>query len=69
MRHALLLLAAASTLTAQPIATPLWLRGYSVIPTPQSVALSDADIPFTGDWRVDPGSVAEMPIRWSGSIR
>ncbi|MFN7919035.1 MAG: beta-N-acetylhexosaminidase [Bryobacteraceae bacterium] len=38
---------------AQPLATPLWLRGYSVIPTPQHVTLADSDIRLEGDWRVD----------------
>ena len=47
---ALLLPAMAS---AQPLATPLWLRGYSVIPTPRLVTLGAGDIALEGDWRAE----------------
>jgi hypothetical protein len=47
---------------AQPLATPLWLRGYPVIPTPQRVTLGARDIAFDGGWRVDAGALPENHI-------
>lgn len=38
---------------AAPIATELWRRGYSVIPTPQEVHIQDEDITFDNTWTVD----------------
>ncbi|MEP7365224.1 MAG: beta-N-acetylhexosaminidase [Acidobacteriota bacterium] len=46
---ALLVLAAVAPLAGQ---TPLWLRGYSVIPTPQRVDLRDGDVALDGSWFV-----------------
>src|SRR5690606_38972849 len=34
-------------------ATDLWLRGYSVIPTPRTVRLAAGDVTFGNDWTVD----------------
>ena len=54
--------ALAAIAAAQPIATPLWLRGYSVIPTPQRVTLGSADVTMEGDWRADATPLPENHI-------
>ena len=46
-------LAVIAVAAAQPLATPLWLRGYSVIPTPQRVALAAGDVALEGNWRAE----------------
>jgi len=38
--------------SAQP-ATDLWLRGYSVIPSPRNVRLSGGDIVLDSTWRLE----------------
>lgn len=52
----------AALAAAQPLATPLWLRGYSVVPSPQRVTLSDTDLAFEGDWRADATGLAANHI-------
>ncbi|MGH9723240.1 MAG: glycoside hydrolase family 20 zincin-like fold domain-containing protein, partial [Bryobacteraceae bacterium] len=52
----------AAVAAAQPLATPLWLRGYSVIPAPQRVTLGAGDVIFDGDWRAEPGAVPATHI-------
>ncbi|MCC6539187.1 MAG: beta-N-acetylhexosaminidase [Bryobacterales bacterium] len=42
--------------------TPLWLRGYSVIPTPQRVTLGAGDIAIDTDWRLDAASLPASHI-------
>ncbi len=42
--------------------TALWQRGYSVIPTPQRVALGAGDVDFEGGWRADAGSLPDTHI-------
>ncbi len=43
-------------------ATDLWLRGYSVIPTPRSVRLMGGEVTLDDSWRVDPGSLGPTHI-------
>ena len=51
--------------------TPLWLRGYSVIPTPRDVRLSDGDVRIDNTWVLDAGDHAaavrtlraDLPLR------
>jgi len=38
--------------------TPLWERGYSVIPTPRSAQLEAGDVAFGPEWSLDAGGVA-----------
>ena len=33
--------------------SPLFARGYTVLPTPQSVSLTGADLPFSNGWRLE----------------
>ncbi|MBI3681748.1 MAG: beta-N-acetylhexosaminidase [Acidobacteria bacterium] len=47
---------------SQPPATPLWLRGYSVIPTPQKVELEPGDVEFNGSWGYRADGVAANHI-------
>ena len=47
---AALMAALPQTASAQPPATPLWARGYSVIPTPQRVTLPGGDVEFGAAW-------------------
>src|SRR5512138_3209685 len=49
---ALALWACAAAPRAQPV-TELFMRGYSVIPSPQKVQLSGADIDFGPGWSYD----------------
>ncbi len=50
---AVLALLLAASATAQPAPTDLFLRGYSVIPTPQKVALHSGDIRIDDSWSID----------------
>ena len=59
-----LLLACAAAAPAQN-ATALWLRGYSVIPTPRNVQLGSQDIAFGGDWTI----AAEGPAAGNIAVR
>ncbi|MDW8353193.1 MAG: beta-N-acetylhexosaminidase [Bryobacterales bacterium] len=54
-------MAVALPLGAQP-PTELWLRGYSVIPTPQRVQLGAGDVIVDATWRLDPGAVSPEHI-------
>ncbi|MBI3683936.1 MAG: beta-N-acetylhexosaminidase [Acidobacteria bacterium] len=62
MKNLAVSLLSAVALSAQPLATELWLRGYSVIPTPQKVELAAADVRFEGDWRLDSGGLGQTHI-------
>jgi hexosaminidase len=42
--------------------TALWVRGYSVVPTPQKVELAAGDVQIDNSWTVDPGKVAPRDI-------
>ena len=44
LHHLALALVAAGLVLAQPAPTDLYLRGYSVVPTPQKVALAGGDL-------------------------
>lgn len=56
-----LLLVAATSAVAQP-PTELFLRGYSVIPTPQKVELHSQEIEFNEAWVYDAGGLARNHI-------
>ena len=61
MRFLCVVYASAVILTAQA-PTPLWLRGYSVIPTPRQVRLESGEVRFGGDWSLEPGKVSAQHI-------
>jgi hexosaminidase len=42
---------------AQPPATPLWLRGYSVIPSPMKVTLDKDDVELNSAWHWNAGAL------------
>jgi hypothetical protein len=50
------------TAWAKPLPTELFLRGYSVIPTPRKVQLQEDDIPFDGSWAYRAEKVAQNHI-------
>src|SRR5581483_8369842 len=50
-----LLFSFAAACSAQTV-TPLWERGYAVIPDPQRVELRPGDIRFGPDWSLDRGA-------------
>lgn len=68
LRRAALFLAICTELLAAPL-SPLFLRGYTVIPEPQKVSLTAADLAFGRDWRletkggVDPRDTAVTSLR------
>ena len=43
----------AAGLAAQPMPTELYLRGYSVIPTPRKVKLLSGDVALDESWRLE----------------
>ncbi len=49
--------------------TDLRLRGYSVIPTPQVVQLSEGDVVLDGTWAVEPGRIGERHIAYRTLLR
>src|SRR5580658_10416905 len=49
---AVLVVSAGGVLAAAP--SPLYVRGYTVIPEPQRVELKGADFPFDDGWRLEP---------------
>jgi len=51
-RATLIAMLTAGVLSARP-ATDLWLRGYSVIPSPRNVRLSGGDIVLDSTWRLE----------------
>ncbi len=57
-----LLLSAVITPAAAPRPAELFLRGYSVIPSPQKVELQDGEIEFDDSWRIDAGQLAKDHI-------
>ncbi|MGE0128292.1 MAG: beta-N-acetylhexosaminidase [Blastocatellales bacterium] len=63
----LILVAATSAAAQQP--TELFLRGYSVIPTPQKVELQDGDIEFNDSWVYDAGGIAKDHIALRSLLR
>lgn len=63
-----LCLLCATALPAQPL-TDLWLRGYSVIPTPRKVQLDSRDIVVDSSWRIDAGSIGNQHIAVRTLIR
>jgi hypothetical protein len=52
-RPVLIGLAFLSSVAAQPLPTDLFLRGYTVIPTPQKVVLRQADVVVDDGWTAD----------------
>jgi len=42
--------------------TPLWLRGYSVVPTPQRVQLAESDVQIDSSWALDASKVSLQNI-------
>ena len=46
-------------------ATPLWVRGYSVVPTPRNVQVGSRDLTFGGEWTIAPEGPAasNMAVR------
>ncbi len=65
MRRKLCLLAILLTgfLFGQPAPTDLYLRGYSVIPSPQKVSLHDGDVRIDESWSID-GPAGNIATRW-----
>ena len=59
-RTFLLSLLGAAALAQQP--TDLWLRGYSVIPTPRSVELASGDVELDSSWAVESKGVDARDI-------
>jgi hypothetical protein len=49
--------------------TNLFLRGYTVIPTPQKVALEDGDLEFNDSWSYDTGALAQNHIATRALLR
>jgi hypothetical protein len=58
-----LALAAAGLAMAQPAPTELYLRGYSVVPTPQKVALAGGELRIDDSWSID-GPADHIATRW-----
>ena len=63
----LILLAVTPAAAQQP--TELFLRGYSVIPTPQRVELQDGEIEFNDSWVYDAGRIAKDHIAVRSLLR
>jgi len=63
----LIFVAVAPATAQQP--TELFLRGYSVIPTPQKVELQDGDIEFNDSWLYDAGAIAKDHIAVRSLLR
>ena len=47
---------------AAQLPTELWLRGYSVIPTPRHVRLMPREIPVDATWTLDSGPLGDSHI-------
>ncbi len=58
----LFVLLAAGRVAGAQAATDLWLRGYSVIPTPKNVRLAEGDIQVDSEWALDDSRVGERSI-------
>jgi len=63
----LILVGHTSTAVQQP--TDLFLRGYSVIPSPQKVVLEEGEIFFNDSWALDPGKIAKDHIAVRSLVR
>lgn len=61
MRALLFCLLTATSSFSQQV-TDLWLRGYSVIPTPQTVKLESGEVVLGAGWTIDPGKVNPQNI-------
>ena len=48
--------------------TELWLRGYSVVPSPRNVRLAAGDIVFDARWTVDDSRPAVMSAKAKPSV-
>ncbi|MCX6624746.1 MAG: beta-N-acetylhexosaminidase, partial [Acidobacteria bacterium] len=59
----LFLLAVTCGLAAAQTVTPLWSRGYSVIPTPRTVHLGDGDITLDSTWTLIDKSTAPIAAK------
>ncbi|MBL8221967.1 MAG: family 20 glycosylhydrolase, partial [Bryobacterales bacterium] len=62
----------AGGLHAEPPATPLWLRGHAVVPTPRKVTLGAGDVVFDESWsyRADGLAPSHIAIRsLTGDLR
>ncbi|MGE5645401.1 MAG: beta-N-acetylhexosaminidase [Acidobacteriota bacterium] len=57
----LVILAAAAVAPAETV-TPLWARGYAVIPAPHTVRLASGDVALDGRWVVDAGALPAKNI-------
>lgn len=53
-------------LFGQPAPTDLYLRGYSVIPSPQKVTLHDGDVRIDESWSIN-GPAGNIATRWLAS--
>lgn len=68
MRYWLVLLLGTLSATAQG-PSPLWTRGYSVIPTPKNVELLPGDVVLDGSWSADAGSAVSSSIAFRTLVR
>lgn len=59
----LILLVLTSGLAAAQAVTPLWSRGYSIIPAPRSVQLGSGDLLLDSDWSLDDQSASPIAAR------
>ena len=63
-------LCASAVIFAAQLPTPLWLRGYSVIPTPRSVQLATGDITLDDTWAATgPEGIALTTLRRDLALR
>jgi len=60
--NALLLFAFSGVLVASGLPTELFLRGYSVLPTPRNVELDSEDLEFGKSWSLDVGKIGKDHI-------
>jgi len=68
MHWILILLLCAVQANAQTV-TDLWARGYSVIPTPQSVKLSGGDVVLDGSWLIDASKLGQQDIAYRSLVK
>ncbi len=66
LRMICLVLLVVGCLLGQPAPTDLYLRGYSVIPSPQKVTLHDAEVRVDESWSID-GPAASIATKWLAS--
>ena len=65
----LFLLGGSGLWAGDPDPTPLFRRGFTVIPTPHEVDLSGEELPLTSDWSVDPGNLGDDDIAVRSLLR